>query len=87
MSGLQLAIIGILTPVILTGTGIGTKLYGDEYIWVAQDTYQQEKLYELQDEEEHFKDKEEIEGLNELDRRKLNRILKNIKRLESQIGS
>jgi hypothetical protein len=84
MSTLQITLLSIFGPLLLAGGATGTKLYGDRYIWVAQSEYQQEKLYDLQDERDLLLDRKEIEGIDEIDARTLKRLLKRIKRLEEQ---
>ncbi len=85
MSGLKIALLSIFTPLLLGGAGVTAKLYGDAFVWVPIGTYQQEKLYDLEDEAEYLNDKEELGGLTELEKRELKRLLKQIDRLEDTI--
>ena len=57
----------------------------DEYVPVG--AYQQEKLYDLQDEAFEFELKEKYEGdLTPREQEQLDRLMKRIERLESQIA-
>ncbi len=83
MTGLQLALIGIIGPIIVGGSATGAKLYGDKYIWVSQSDYQLEKLYEKKDDAADLTDKNTLGiPLTDLEKLKLKRIQEEIKRLE-----
>lgn len=79
---------GIITGIVVAavgGSGFVGKLVGDT-IWLPISTYQQEKLYDLEDEAEEYRDREELDGaLPELEQRKLKRLLKSIERLEDEL--
>ena len=85
MSTLQITLLTIFGPLLLAGSATGAKLYGDRYVWVPISDYQKEKLYDLQDERDRITDRQEIEGIDELDKRELKRLLKQIQRLENEI--
>jgi len=85
MTALQLTLIGAIAPLLLAGTGVSAKLYGDAYVWVPVSTYQKEKLYDLQDEAEFLEDKKELKGIDELEERELKRLLKQIRRLQQTL--
>ena len=63
---------GIITGIVVASVGASGfvgKLVGDT-IWLPIGTYQQEKLYDLEDQAEEYRDREELNGsLPELDRR------------------
>jgi hypothetical protein len=54
--------------------------------FLSSDAYQQEKLYDLQDQAADLEAKEQYEApLTQREKEKLKRILKNVERLESQL--
>ena len=83
MTGLQLTLLGVVAPLVLGASAWSARSYGDTYIWVAQSTYQMEKLYEKKDDAADITDKKTLGiPLTDLEKLKLKRILEEIKRLE-----
>lgn len=61
------------------------KVVGDT-LWLPIDSYQQEKLYDLEDEAEEYADRESLgETLTPLDQLNRKRLLKRIERLEDEL--
>jgi hypothetical protein len=68
------------------GGGYVAKVVGDTW-WVPIQSYQQEKLYDLEDEAESYTDRESLgEVLTPLDELDRKRLLKRIERLQDEIN-
>ena len=78
-------IISVLILPCLGGAGYTAKLVGDT-LWLPISSYQQEKLYDLEDQRDDYTDKEEFDGeLSEFEKRKLKRLKKQIQRLTQEL--
>ena len=77
-------VVAISTP-LLAGAGYVGKLYGDT-LWMPINIYQQEKLYDLQDEHDDLKAVQQFEReLTQRERQRLQRLERRIERLEDQL--
>jgi len=73
-------VVGITIP-LMGGAGTGAKLYGDKYIWVASDTYNETELRKLQREKrllEFDKENGTITPRGELELRELKDLEKQL---------
>lgn len=78
-------IISILILPCLGGVGYTAKLFGDTQ-WLPISSYQQEKLYDLEDQRDDYIDQGTFDGeLSDSDKRKLKRLNKQIKRLTQEL--
>ncbi len=79
-------LITIIVGILFSGAGIySAKVVGDT-LWVPIQAYQQEKLYDLEDDRDEYLDRELLgEELTPLDDLNFKRLLKRIERLEDQI--
>lgn len=76
----------ILAAIFSVGGLAVAKVVGDT-LWVPINSYQQEKLYDLEDDYDEYEDRELLgETLTPLDELNRNRLLKRIERLTDEIN-
>lgn len=81
----NIALMFAVAAPLIGGAGFVGKLYGDT-IWVPVGAYQQEKLYDLQDEFDDLEAKEQYEGpLTQREKEQQKRLLRRIERLELEL--
>ena len=85
MTGAQITLIlAIGTPAVGVSAYV-SKLVGDT-LWVPIGSYQQEKLYDLEDKAFDYEQQKKYDGaLTPREQEKLDRLLKRIERLRSEI--
>lgn len=84
-TGTRIALLLTIATPCLAGGSYVAKLVGDT-LWLPIGSYQQEKLYELQDEAADLEAKEKYEGdLTQREAEKLKRLLKRVERLQTQL--